>query len=181
VRRASTGVEIRAEHDFTFVLRGRAGGPGLTLRGRIDRLELYRRAGRLEAIRVLDYKRARKAETYAKLADPQGPDFGRIAFQLPVYLMGALEEFRAQLGPDLKLEAGYLVLRSRQLENVREIPAELIDPDPAARARAADPVPDRILALAGDAIDGRFDVDPRKCDDWCPYRPVCRYHKRRGS
>ncbi|HTW89347.1 MAG TPA: PD-(D/E)XK nuclease family protein [Candidatus Binataceae bacterium] len=181
VRGTSPGVEIRSEHDFSFVLHGQPGGSDLTLRGRIDRLELYRRAGRIEAIRVLDYKRARSAKTYAKLADPKGLEFGRIAFQLPIYLMGALQEFRAQLGPDPKLEAGYLVLRSRRFENVHEIPAKLIDPDLAARAHTVDSVPDRIVALAGDAIAGRFDVDPRKCDDWCPYRPVCRYHQRRGA
>ncbi len=177
----SPGVEVRPEHDFAFVLRDHAGGPGLTLRGRIDRLELYRRSERIERIRVLDYKRARNAQTYARLADPQRPEFGRIAFQLPVYLMGALEEFRAQLAPGLKLEAGYLVLRSRKLENVHEIPPDLVDPDAAARAHSVDPIPERILALAGDAIAGRFDVDPRKCEDWCPYRPVCRYHQRGNS
>lgn len=181
VRRESPGVEIRPEHDFAFVLRDRAGGPGLKLRGRIDRLELYRSSGRLGRIRVLDYKRARNAQTYARLADPERPEFGRIAFQLPVYLMGALEEFRSQLAPGLKLEAGYLVLRGRQLENCHEIPVDLVDPDTAARAHADDPVPERILALAGDAMAGRFDVDPRKCDAWCPYRPVCRYQNRGDS
>jgi ATP-dependent helicase/nuclease subunit B len=181
VRRESPGVDIRAEHDFTFVLHDRAGGPSLTLHGRIDRLELYPGSKRIDRIRVLDYKRARDAKRYAKLADPDGPDFGRVAFQLPVYLMSALDEFRARIAPDLKLEAGYLVLRGRKLENVRSISRALIDPDPTASAPAVDPVPARLLALAGDALAGRFDVDPRKCEDWCPYRPVCRYHKRWSS
>jgi len=39
------------------------------------------------------------------------------------------------------------------------------------------PVAERIIALVGEALDGRFDVDPRQCDDWCPYRTVCRYYK----
>ena len=89
----------------------------------------------------------------------------------------ALEEFRAQLAPDLKLEAGYLLLRSREFESTGEIQRNLVDPDFAARALDPDPVPERILAMAGDALAGRFDVDPRKCDYWCPYRAVCRYHR----
>ncbi|HUY19008.1 MAG TPA: PD-(D/E)XK nuclease family protein [Candidatus Binataceae bacterium] len=176
VRRESPGVDIRSEHDFNFTLRDGGGGGGLKLRGRIDRLELFWRDGRLERIRVIDYKRARNAQTYANLAKPEGPQFGRTAFQLPVYLMGALDEFRSQLAPGLQLEAGYLVLRSARLENFQPIPVELVDPDPAARPPADDSVAARILTLVDDAIAGRFDVDPRRCDAWCPYRPVCRFH-----
>ena len=32
-------------------------------------------------------------------------------------------------------------------------------------------------SMAEHLLAGRFDVDPRQCDDWCQYRTVCRYYK----
>ncbi len=176
----SPDAELRSEHEFRFVLRDRAGGPDLPIHGRIDRLELHRRAGRIERIRVIDYKRARKPDTYRPLIDPEKREFGRIAFQIPVYLMGALEEFRSELAPDVKLEGGYLLLRGRQPELIKEIPSDLVDPANDARERIDDPVADRIVAIVREASAGRFDVDPRHCSDHCPYRPVCRNFQRRN-
>jgi hypothetical protein len=56
-----------------------------------------------------------------------------------------------------------------------------VDPDPKRRWATTKPdeppVAERIIALVGEALVGRFDVDPRQCDDWCPYRTICRYYK----
>jgi hypothetical protein len=95
--------------------------------------------------------------------------------------MGALSEFGERLTADATLEAGYLVLRNRDKEQIAPVERGLIDPDPTGRAAAKKtgepPVAERIIALVDDALAGRFDVDPRQCDDWCPYRTVCRYYK----
>ncbi len=98
--------------------------------------------------------------------------------------MGALHELSSQLSPDVELRAGYVVLRSRdkkQKQAIFPVPRHLLDPAPGppphASAAGEPPVPERILALVGDALAGRFDVDPRRCDDWCPYRAACRYDK----
>jgi ATP-dependent helicase/DNAse subunit B len=176
----SPDADLHSEHEFSFVLPDRAGGPDLPIHGRIDRVELHRRAGRIERIRVIDYKRARKPDTYRPLIDPERREFGRIAFQVPVYLMGALEEFRSELAPDVKLEGGYLLLRGREPELIKEIPRDLVDPARDARERIDDPVADRIVAIIREAIAGRFDVDPRHCSDYCPFRSVCRNFQRRN-
>jgi hypothetical protein len=64
---------------------------------------------------------------------------------------------------------------------IGEVPRDLVDPDSRRRAAAKNsnrrPVAERIIALVDEATAGGFDVDPRQCDDWCPYRTVCRYYK----
>jgi hypothetical protein len=130
---------------------------------------------------VLDYKDSRNADRLSKMADPERAQFGWIDFQLPVYLMGALDEFSGRLAPNATLEAGYLVLRNRDKEQSNLIERALVDPHPGQRATALKsdeyPVAERIVALVDDALAGHFDVDPRQCDDWCQYRTVCRYYK----
>jgi hypothetical protein len=115
------------------------------------------------------------------LADSTAAQFGWTDFQLSVYLMGALSEFGERLTADATLEAGYLVLRNRDKEQVNAVERALVDPDPKRRAAAKQtgehPIAERIIAMVDDALAGRFDVDPRQCDDWCPYRTVCRYYK----
>ncbi len=187
-RAAHPEVEIRTEHKFRFALHDLI-APGLSdpararilLEGRIDRLELYSDRGKLRNLRVLDYKNSRSTERYRKLADSTGAQFGWTDFQLPVYLMGALNEFGERLAEDATLEAGYLVLRNRDKEQVAAVERALVDPDPkrrtAAKKTGEHPVAERIIAMVDDALAGRFDVDPRQCDDWCPYRTVCRYYK----
>ena len=182
-RAANPEVEIRTEHKFRFALNDLSDPKRvrLWLEGRIDRLELHPGRGKVRNLRVLDYKNSRSADRYSKLANSNGAQFGWTDFQLPVYLMGALSEFGDRLAMDATLEAGYLVLRNRDKEQVAEVARDLIDPDPKRRAAARKsneyPVAERIVALVDDALAGRFDVDPRQCDDWCPYRTVCRYYK----
>jgi len=183
-RAANPKVEILTEHKIRFALNDLA-DPGrvrLWLEGRIDRLELHPgRGGAVRGLRVLDYKNSRNAKRYRQMADAAGAQFGWTDFQLPVYLMGALSEFGERLAADATLEAGYLVLRNRDKEQIAPVARALVDPAPKRRAAAMEtaeyPIAERIVALVDDALAGRFDVDPRQCDDWCPYRTVCRYYK----
>lgn len=175
---------IETEHQFSFALADLQEPPRARLRleGRIDRLELHPgAAGPITKLRVLDYKNSRSANRYRKIADPEGREFGWIDFQLPVYLMGALSEFGGRMAPGATLEAGFMVLRNRDKVQANPVPRELVDPGPDQRAAAAAagkyPIAERIIALVDGAIAGRFDVDPRRCDEWCPYRSVCRYYK----
>jgi hypothetical protein len=182
-RAANPDVEILTEYQIRFALND-VRAPGhvrLWLEGRIDRLEVHPGRGAVKTLRVLDYKNSRDAKRYGKLADSKGAQFGWTDFQLPVYLMGALNEFGERLAADATLEAGYLVLRNREKEQIVPVGRALVDPSPERRRAAmksgAYPIAERIMTLVDEALTGRFDVDPRQCDDWCPYRTVCRYYK----
>jgi len=182
-RAANPEVGILTEHKIRFALNDLSDPARvrLWLEGRIDRLELHPGRGKVRNLRVVDYKNSRSADRYRKLADSTGAQFGWTDFQLPVYLMGALSELGDRLAADATLEAGYLVLRNRDKEQIATVERALVDLDPKRRAAAKKagehPVAERIIALVDDALAGRFDVDPRQCDDWCPYRTVCRYYK----
>lgn len=188
VERVRTGTpELENETSFTLALAdrdgtlGQGGGASLTLNGRIDRLELYRDAGgRIARLRVLDYKDSRRADDYAKRADPNRREFGHTDFQLALYLMAALDRYAGELLPDAALEAGYVVLRALEKFQTHPVPRAMFEPDPKARADEP-PIAERILALVAEATAGRFDVDPLECDEYCPYRAVCRYVKFRPS
>jgi ATP-dependent helicase/DNAse subunit B len=182
-RVAHPEVEILTEHQISFALNDLSDPKRVRLRleGRIDRLELHPSRGKVRNLRVLDYKNSGSADRYRKLADSTRAQFGWTDFQLPVYLMGALSEFGERLAADATLEAGYLVLRNRDKEQIARVDRTLIDSDPKRRAAAKKsgdhPVAERIIALVDDALAGRFDVDPRQCDDSCAYRTVCRFYK----
>jgi len=183
-RAANPKVEIMTERKIRFALNdvNDSGRVRLWLEGRIDRLELHPgRGATVRKLRVLDYKNSRNAKRYREMVDAEDAQFGWTDFQLPVYLMGALSEFGERLAADAKLEAGYLVLRNREKEQVAPVERALVDIEPERRAAAIKaneyPIAERIVALVDEALAGRFDVDPRRCDDWCPYRTVCRYYK----
>jgi ATP-dependent helicase/DNAse subunit B len=180
------------EHPVRFTLRDTRVLPNseqvdLEMRGQLDRLELYRdAAGRIAKLRVLDYKTSRRAQDYAKRANPDRGEFGVTEFQLAVYLMAAIEEFRHQLAPNVVLEAGYLVLRHVNKLTSSLIPLALVETDPRLRARridsgAAPSVADRVIEIVASAVAGQFDVDPLGCDEYCPFRRVCRYEKPRNQ
>ncbi|MFZ0890330.1 MAG: PD-(D/E)XK nuclease family protein, partial [Candidatus Binataceae bacterium] len=172
------------EHRLSFAIRSLPGTEPieLTLTGQLDRLELYRDPQRrLKKIRVLDYKTSRAAGKYADLANPE-KEFARTDFQLALYLMGVLDQYRAELAPQVEIEAGYLVLKHWDKLQAYRISPELIEIDPQRRAQflkqgEAAPAADRIVGLVMGAAAGYFDVDPLRCDDWCPFRRVCRYRK----
>lgn len=190
VRRRAESVhalpEFKLEHTFAFTLGGRRGLPAgehviIALEGRIDRLELYRNArGLIEKIGVLDYKTSRRSDGFAKLADPD-KEFAKVNFQLPLYAMGALAEFSDKFADGIAIDAGYIVLRSRDKEQSAPIPRDLIEIDPARReALAANGTPskaERVIELVSAAANGQFDVDPLECDGFCPFRHICRYYK----
>ena len=181
-REANPDAEILTEHKFRFALAD-LNDPKrvrLWLEGRIDRLELNPGKGAVKTIRVIDYKNCAAPSAMASWRRP-GRTVRMTDFQLPVYLMGALCEFDERVAANVTLRAGYLVLRNRDKAQIAEVARNLIDPDPKRRAATTKsgerPVAERMIALVDDALAGRFDVDPRQCDDWCPYRSVCRYYK----
>jgi ATP-dependent helicase/DNAse subunit B len=181
-RRANPGFELMTEHPVRFALpRGdRSKLAPLLMEGRIDRLELHPGGSRIREIRVFDYKNSRDEKKYKKAADPEGKEFGWTAFQLPVYLIGALSEFRDRLTPDVQLKAGYVVLRADKKNPPPDVARELVDPGLQARPKRkpdSPPITQRIIALVDQAMAGHFDVDPRRCEEWCPFRTVCRYYK----
>jgi len=152
----------------------------LLLRGRYDRLEIFRdRDGRIDRIRVVDYKTSRDFERWSKAAKPKtdarttrtaGGQFGVTQFQLPVYLLGVIAAHASELSPAATIEAGHVVLKSREKDAIFPVPRAMLDGDGA-------PVPARITELVAGALDGRFDVDPYECSLYCPFRAVCRYEK----
>jgi len=159
-------VERWLEQPVEFTLTDPAGGPTLVLHGVPDRVEVERRGPIAERLRVLDYKVTRDARRYAA-ALREDRDLGRTAFQLPVYLLGALAKNLAGVSTATELEGGYLVLLARRQQQrlIEHLPRTLLEADVTAR----------IHALGARARAGRFDVDPDPCDRWCAYRSVCRY------
>jgi RecB family exonuclease len=148
-------------------------GPPITVQGRIDRLELYRDGSRLiERLSVIDYKASTGLKRLTKLLRPG--TFATSDLQMPVYLLGAADHFRAEIAPDPIVQAAYIALKHRDKETKPlVVPLDLLDP----AARRPGNVAARVRELVRDALDGRFDVDPLECSDFCPYRPVCRFAK----
>ncbi len=167
------------EKSFRFPLHGRRAAEGgesidLVLDGRLDRLDFNRdQNGRVDRIRVRDYKTSRNPASYAAMLRPEV--FGIVTFQLPLYLMAALERFRAELATGVALEAGYLVLRHRDKRAQTPVDIALVETDPELRGELS--IANNIIALAASALRGEFDVDPRQCGEFCAFRRLCRYHK----
>lgn len=189
--------ESHAERAFTLKIEDRRPLPpdqriDVALSGRTDRLDLYRNGDRrIERLRVIDYKTSRGLRNYKSALKPE--NFGLASFQIPLYLMAARNDFAGEIAPKAKFEGGYLALAARdhEKEAVAEFDgarfaiepekrkqfAERAEPAPGAPAIVLIPVADRIIDVVGAMASGRFDVDPLACDEWCPYRPVCRYRK----
>jgi RecB family exonuclease len=167
-RRRAEGTVVERDLELTheLVLEDRTGGAPLTLAGTPDRVERERRGAAITTLRVLDYKVTRDFRRFRALLDPERA-LGRTAFQIPVYLLGALRAAGAAVDATTVLEGGFIAVLAppRQKLQVRALSPELV----------MGLVPDRIRALVAAAGEGRFDVDPDPCDPWCPYRAVCRY------
>jgi ATP-dependent helicase/nuclease subunit B len=155
------------EWEFPLVLDDPSGA--IEIRGKADRVEVLHRGARAELLRVLDYKVARSPRDFRARLDPKR-DMGRTRFQIPVYLLGALDAGLGGVGDETALEGGYLALLARAADKriVEAFEHAQLDGGPEA-------VSDRIRTLVAHARAGRFDVDPTVCDRWCAYRGVCRY------
>ena len=177
--RGESATEMYHEFPLNFMLSGKAstGAEGpleIALVGQIDRLEIYRDAGRIRRLRLIDYKTSRRISKYAELLKPD--HFACEDLQMPVYALGAAENFRAELSPEASVDASYIVLKNRDKETEPQpIPLALLGAPPEAALQKT--VAARILNLVAGAVGGRFEVDPLKCSEYCPYRRVCRYRK----
>jgi hypothetical protein len=162
-RLAAAGVTIERILETPLACRL---GESLVVEGTPDRVDVHRRSGAVVGVEVLDYKMSANRSRYLPLLDP-AKQLGRSAFQVPVYLLGALARVGA-IASDAVLRGGYLLLRAegRDKEVLRPMSPELLDG-----------VAGRIADLVGGASGGRFDVDPEPCDPYCAYRGVCRYQR----
>jgi superfamily I DNA/RNA helicase/RecB family exonuclease len=178
--------KLELEYELRFSLRdarnvAAADRIDLEIEGWIDRLEIYRDTdGRICKLRVVDYKTSRNAGRYAKALSEK--EFARKDFQMPVYAMGAIEQFAGELAPAVKIEATYIVLKSREKETEpKQVDRKELETDPARRAQllaaGVEPIAERVIGMVAEAVAGRFDVDPLDCSPYCPYRRVCRYRK----
>jgi superfamily I DNA/RNA helicase/RecB family exonuclease len=174
--RGEAPTEMLHEFRFSSVLQtasGLAGGLEIALVGQIDRLEIYRRAGRIQRLKVIDYKASRRLSDYAERL--KAPFFACEDLQMPVYALGAAEHLRNELSRRATIEVSYIALKSRDKETAPQaIPLALLAGSENDGRRT---VATRIRDLVASALAGRFDVDPLECSDYCPYRPVCRFRK----
>ncbi|HJU29504.1 MAG TPA: PD-(D/E)XK nuclease family protein, partial [Candidatus Binataceae bacterium] len=176
-RRAGGPVPDEMEHESPIEFTLRAAEPigEIRLRGRIDRLEIYRRQKRIERLKVIDYKMSRNLDAYESLLTLEL--FASRDLQMGVYALGAVERFRPELTSGAIVEASYIALRHREKEaEPFRIPPQMLELDPA-EPECATTVAGRIATLVRSVADGRFDIDPLDCSDYCPHRRVCRYKK----
>ena len=174
-REAGLTVERWLEEPVAFEVSDPGGGPALTIAGRPDRVEVERRGTEAVTLRVLDYKTSRSALPYRRLIDPKR-DLGKTGFQIPVYLLGALDAARAGVGDATTLEGGYLVLLAPgdSKRAVEPLSRALLGLEPW-NGEGTVPITERIRRLVAAARAGRFDVNPDPCDERCAFRSVCRY------
>lgn len=151
----------------------------LALSGRIDRVDLFSdpQTGGLRLVRVIDYKLSRGVRYQSKL-DP-AKAMGATSFQIPIYLMALVERPGGLDGvrPETRVEGCYYCLRAERKIVKREIDRAILALDPEARAACGEPVSiaSKLTELFARARAGSFEVDPVECDEFCPYRPLCRY------
>jgi len=180
-RQAHGEVPTEMHHEFRFgcalpreLSFGGTSAVEIALVGQIDRLEIYRDAGHIQRLKLVDYKTSRRLSDYAELLKPGY--FACEDLQMPVYALGAAENFRAELSPQATVDVSYIALKHRDKETEPQaIPLALLGAAPETAGHKT--VAARILSLVASAVAGRFDVDPLACSDYCPYRRVCRYRK----
>jgi len=127
-----------------------AGGGKVMVQGRADRVDQGP-----EGLRVLDYKKGARLDTYSRLIR----EAGQTAFQLPVYLTALAQEH-----PGEPLEAAYLLARLGRLSTG-------ITWD-QTRSRE---LKERLQAILEDIRRGVFDLQPRNDCGFCRLAPLCRY------
>lgn len=134
------------------------------LRGRADLVEVAEDDDGAIRITVTDYKSGRDRAPLVRSLNPE-KELGITAFQVPLYLAAAASAL-APGAPRVTLH-GRLVAAFAPAE--RKVAEATLAADTVASAVTA------MSALADAAAEGRFDVDPRVCDEWCRFRAVCRY------
>ncbi|MBI1921170.1 MAG: PD-(D/E)XK nuclease family protein [Geobacter sp.] len=148
-------------------------GAGIFLRGKIDRVDVALGDG---ALRVVDYKLGGNEQRYRELLKPD--NMGRVSFQLPVYLLAAMERFDPQGGWQ-QASARYWLLRrgtplDREFLGDREL-RDFLSDDPEVRREAGDDnFLNRVCATVEAMKRGDFQVTPRECE-FCGFSAICRY------
>src|SRR5216683_1355272 len=153
--------EMHHEFPLNFMLSRESSnvamGPlEIMLVGKIDRLEIYRDAGRIRRLKLIDYKTSRRLSEYAELLKPAR--FACEDMQMPVYALGAAESFRPELASDATVEASYIALKNRDKESEPQpIPLALLGGPLESAGQKT--VAARVLNLVAGAVAGRFEVD----------------------
>jgi superfamily I DNA/RNA helicase/RecB family exonuclease len=177
--RGDAATEMHHEFPLNLMLTQKSATSGadpleIALVGQIDRLEIYRHAGRIRRLKLLDYKTSRRLSDYAELLQPG--HFACEDLQMPVYALGAAERFRSEMSSEAAVEVGYIALKNRDKESEPQLIPLAVLGSPLESAGEKTVVA-RILNLVAGAVAGRFEADPLKCSEYCPYRRVCRYRK----
>jgi RecB family exonuclease len=147
----------------------------ITLSGRPDRVELHRQGEALVRIDVLDYKVSRNRQRFKKLVATE--QLGQQSLQIPIYLLLALGH-AGRAGHGATLSGGYLLVKeapSGQLVQC-ELTREQLEAEETG-SEAPRSVVRFVTDLIARARAGGFDVDPDPCDQYCPFRGVCRYQE----
>ncbi len=134
------------------------GGQEISLRGRIDRIDLKEKGRKVKA-KVIDYK---TGKVYAK-----GNDFqGGTNLQLPLYLF-ATEQLLKDLGKDIEVEcAEYVYLRERKKK--RHVPFQSSEME-----KREEELHRIIRVITGGIEEGVFIAMPGKFCENCDFKLVC--------
>ena len=128
------------------------------LAGKPDHVAVHRAGGRIDAIRIDDFKYSAASSSTARQL--------KQSFQIPVYAYLAVQALGAE--PGVHLEGRYLLLRSPG----NPVVSNVID------HAALDEVRTRIDGLLERVREGRMEPDPadrQNCVD-CDYRRLCRFY-----
>jgi len=152
-----------------------ARGPwSIWLKGRVDRVAIRQGPLGISGVLVQDFKYSSAAERYRALVKPEA--LGKSSFQLPIYLVLALQQLqqdghRVQEDAELLLE--YLLLKDPE----RKVGGLQIERAMLA-AESPDGLFDGVQRLMEQAIAGRFVPQPaegKQTCTYCSYAALCRY------
>jgi hypothetical protein len=130
----------------------------ITLGGKPDHVAVHRTGGRIDGIRIDDFKYSAASSATNKLL--------RQSFQIPIYTYLALQALGAE--SFVRMEGRYLLLRSPN----NPVVAHPID------EAVFDDVRERMGALLDRVREGRLNPDPADRQDCnqCDYRRLCRMY-----
>lgn len=166
-------VPVAFEESFPGLEVANPDGTSFFLKGTIDRVDIDQGGG---SLRIVDYKLGGDENRFRELLKTE--NWGRTSFQMPVYLLAAMERFGVQGGWQ-QAAARYWLLRKGKTVN-RELTADnglekLFSSDPRVRQAAGeDNLLNRLCGTVDGIKSGDFQVTPRECD-FCEFRSICRY------